>query len=98
MAETKSVPNFKPCPNLHLGLILLPRIEKTEDIDIINLALQKSICQTPVIYEHHLINLKVSVGYCLYQDDFKNIDEMLKLADKRMYQEKRREKNKILTD
>lgn len=79
-------------------LILLPRIEKVEDIDIINLALQKAICQTPVIYEHYLINLKVSVGYAVYQDDFTDIDEMLKLADKRMYQEKHRRKHKNITD
>ncbi|MEL7291457.1 MAG: diguanylate cyclase [Pseudomonadota bacterium] len=79
-------------------LILLSRIEKVEDIDIINIELQKAICQTPVIYEHHLINLKVSIGYAVYQPEIKDIDEMLKLADQRMYEEKRRQKQRTLTD
>lgn len=71
-------------------LVLLPRIESTEDIDILNIELQKAICHTPVIFEQHLINLQVSVGYAVYNREFNDIEDMLKLADLRMYQEKRR--------
>ncbi|RTZ18133.1 sensor domain-containing diguanylate cyclase [Vibrio aquaticus] len=72
-------------------LVLLPRVERVEDIDIINIELQKAICHTPIIYEQHLINIHVSVGYALYKEDLLDVDDMLKLADVRMYQEKRRQ-------
>lgn len=72
-------------------LVLLPRIESTEDIDVINIELQKAVCHTPVIYEQHLINLRVSVGYAIYDPSFEDIEEMFKLADSRMYKEKRRQ-------
>jgi len=79
-------------------LILLPRIEDPKDVDIINLELQKAICQTPVIYEQHLINLQVSVGYAMYKPELNDIDDMLKLADSRMYQEKRRQLQRTITN
>lgn len=72
-------------------LVLLPRVASTEDIDVINIELQKAVCHTPVIYEQHLINLRVSVGYAIYDPEFKDIEEMFKLADSRMYEEKRRQ-------
>ncbi len=79
-------------------LVLLPRIEDSKDIDIINLELQKAICQTPVIFEQHLINLQVSVGYAMYTSELNDIDDMLKLADSRMYQEKRRQLKRTITN
>ena len=79
-------------------LILLPRIENSNDIDVINIELQKAICHTPVIYEQHLINLQVSVGYAIYKPEFNDIDDMLKLADSRMYQEKRRQLQRTITN
>ncbi|EGA66655.1 sensor domain-containing diguanylate cyclase [Vibrio brasiliensis] len=72
-------------------LILLPRIESSDDIDVINIELQKAVCHTPVIYDQHLINLRVSVGYAIYDPAFEDIEEMFKLADSRMYEEKRRQ-------
>lgn len=72
-------------------LVLLPRISRTEDIDVINIELQKAICQSPVIYEQHLIHVHVSVGYALYHPDFYTLEDMMKVADARMYQEKRRQ-------
>ncbi|AIW22254.1 sensor domain-containing diguanylate cyclase [Vibrio coralliilyticus] len=72
-------------------LIMLPRISSIEDVDVLNIELQKAICHTPVIFEQHLINIHVSVGFALYSADFKDVDDMLKLADVRMYEEKRRQ-------
>ncbi|MGX1926627.1 diguanylate cyclase [Vibrio sp. NH-7] len=72
-------------------LVLLPRVTKSEDIDHINLELQRAICHSPVIYDQQLINIHVSVGYALYHPDFTTIEDMLKLADERMYLEKRRQ-------
>lgn len=72
-------------------LVLLPRTTKIEDIDAINAKLHTAICQSPVIYDQHLINIHVSVGYALYSNDFLTLEDMLKVADARMYQEKRRQ-------
>ncbi|WP_159651404.1 diguanylate cyclase [Vibrio atypicus] len=76
-------------------LVLLPRVTSSNDIDVINIALQKAICQSPVIYEQYLINIHVSVGYALYSDDFVDLEAMIKLADSRMYQEKRRQSQRV---
>tara|TARA_Y100001956_G_scaffold82782_1_gene105588 strand:- start:6327 stop:7703 length:1377 start_codon:yes stop_codon:yes gene_type:complete len=76
-------------------LILLPRITRTEDIDVINIELQKAICHSPVIFEQHLIHVHVSVGYALYHPDFQTLEDMLKVADARMYQEKRRQSQRV---
>ncbi|EEX94436.1 sensory box/GGDEF family protein [Vibrio orientalis CIP 102891 = ATCC 33934] len=72
-------------------LILLPRIDRVEDVDVINIELQKAVCHTPVIFEHNLINIQVSVGYALYKPELTDVGELLKLADIRMYEEKRRQ-------
>ncbi|KJY82901.1 diguanylate cyclase [Vibrio galatheae] len=79
-------------------LVLLPRIASSADIDVINIELQKSICHTPVIYEQHLINLQVSVGYAIYDEKFSDVEQMLKLADSRMYAEKRRQMQRTITN
>ncbi|MCG9676945.1 diguanylate cyclase [Vibrio sp. Isolate24] len=72
-------------------LIMLPRMSVASDVDVLNIELQRAICHTPVIYEQHLINIHVSVGYAMYVPEFKNVDDMLKVADARMYEEKRRQ-------
>ncbi|MBN3495312.1 sensor domain-containing diguanylate cyclase [Vibrio neptunius] len=72
-------------------LIMLPRMSSSEDVDVINIELQKAICRQPVIFERHLIDIHVSIGFALYRPEFKDVDEMLKLADIRMYEEKRRQ-------
>jgi diguanylate cyclase (GGDEF)-like protein len=79
-------------------LILLPRIDRVEDVDIINIELQKAVCHTPVIFEQSLINIQVSVGYALYKPELKDVDELLRLADIRMYEEKRRQSLKEHTN
>ncbi|MCW8335403.1 diguanylate cyclase [Vibrio paucivorans] len=71
-------------------LVLLPRISNKNDVDVINIELQKAICLTPVIYEQHLISVHVSVGYAFYNKDVLDIEGMLKKADENMYEEKRR--------
>ncbi|WP_394249939.1 diguanylate cyclase [Vibrio profundi] len=70
-------------------LILLPRIIDDNNVSVINLELQKAICSTPVIYEQHLIYLEVSVGWATYDASLKDVDSLLKLADEKMYAEKR---------
>ncbi|WP_070971858.1 diguanylate cyclase [Vibrio sonorensis] len=72
-------------------LVLLPRISHVDDVDLINIEIQKALCHTPVIYDQHLIHIKVSVGYAMYKQQFATAEDMLKVADARMYQEKRRQ-------
>ncbi|MFM2587879.1 diguanylate cyclase domain-containing protein [Vibrio sp. TBV020] len=79
-------------------LILLPRIDRVEDVDVINIELQKAVCHTPVIFEQNLITISVSVGFALYKPELKDVDDMLRLADIRMYEEKRRQNLKDNTN
>ncbi|MDE1241155.1 diguanylate cyclase [Vibrio aestuarianus] len=71
-------------------LVLLPRLSSITDIEAINAKIKKALCNMPVIYEQHLINVQVSIGYSAFDSKFKDIDAMLKVADDKMYEEKRR--------
>ncbi|ATC59247.1 diguanylate cyclase [Vibrio anguillarum] len=72
-------------------LVLLSRVSDNDDIERISLKIKSALCNAPVIYEQHLINLHVSVGAAAFSPEFDNVDAMLKLADERMYQEKRQQ-------
>lgn len=72
-------------------LVLLPGPITIDDIRAIQTKLQAAISQSPVIYDQHLINIHVSIGYALYSNEFLTLEDMLKVADARMYQEKRRQ-------
>lgn len=66
-------------------LILLPRINRVADLDIISKTIEKAISDSPVIYDKTLLNIHASVGYILYHSKFVDIDDMLKAADEAMY-------------
>lgn len=72
--------------------LALLSVHQSENIDMLCQKLRAAIGQTPVVYKQHLIELNVSIGYALYQQDFNNIEEMLHHADQRMYREKRQAK------
>ncbi|MGC9401425.1 diguanylate cyclase [Vibrio genomosp. F10] len=72
-------------------LVILSRISNPNDVDIVNIALHKALCQTPVIYGQHLINIRASIGHALYSDDYLDAEMLLKVTDERMYQQKRRQ-------
>ena len=42
----------------------------------------------PFVFEETEIPIAVSIGEAIYPDDGENMDELIRLADKRMYQEK----------
>lgn len=69
-------------------LVLLPRVMNASDVRRIEVTVQKSLSSTPIIYEGALIYIKVSIGSVLYSDEFATMDEMLKFADDRMYDQK----------
>ncbi|SDH18423.1 diguanylate cyclase (GGDEF) domain-containing protein [Vibrio xiamenensis] len=70
-------------------LALLPRFNQSEEVETICVKVREAISQTPVVYKQHLIEVKASVGFVRYRDDFQSVEEMLHLADQRMYAEKR---------
>ncbi|KJR39876.1 sensor domain-containing diguanylate cyclase [Vibrio navarrensis] len=70
-------------------LIILPRVQKQEDIAQLIEKLKSALCANPVVYESELIYLHVSIGYAFFHHDLRNFDDMLKEADDRMYLEKK---------
>ena len=70
-------------------LVLLPRVMSLHDVEVIVGAIERVIGTMPVMYEHQAIEVKASVGFALYDKKFKTIEEILKVADDRMYDEKK---------
>ncbi len=73
-------------------LALLPRITDYQELDQICQKVREAIEHTPVIYQQHIIDVKVSIGCVLYREHFENVEALLHAADDRMYSEKN-EKN-----
>mgnify|MGYP000082505691 CR=1 FL=1 len=69
-------------------LVLLPRVMAERDVEAIMDTINRAVSTTPIMYEHHAINIEVSIGYALYDRRFMSVEEMFKLADSRMYQVK----------
>ena len=45
--------------------------------------------EAPIISEVGMLNISASVGYAVYPDNAKSLDELLKKADEQMYKQKR---------
>lgn len=71
-------------------LVLLPRIANFDDVSFVIQAIDNELCHTPVIYEGQSIDLRVSIGHAVFSEGFCDPDAMLKRADERMYNAKRR--------
>ncbi|PFG58547.1 diguanylate cyclase (GGDEF)-like protein [Vibrio sp. ES.051] len=59
--------------------------------DNVQFLLQKirlALCSTPVIYDETLIYLRSSIGYALFDPEMLSPEQMMKIADERMYQQK----------
>lgn len=54
-----------------------------------------SIADTPVAFERRKIELRVSIGVALWDEESPSIDSMLAAADKAMYAAKRRGRNRV---
>ncbi|KQA24459.1 diguanylate cyclase [Vibrio metoecus] len=72
-------------------LVLIPRIHREQDVLKVCDTILTNISETPIVYEGQLINIRVSIGYALYDRAFADPNEMFKLADQRMYAAKRRQ-------
>lgn len=50
--------------------------------------IESAICTAPVIYGQDFIKLHVSMGYAMFEPGMTSPEQMLKIADERMYQHK----------
>lgn len=50
--------------------------------------IESAICTAPVIYGQEFIKLHVSMGYAMFEPGMTSPEQMLKIADERMYQHK----------
>ncbi|WP_286301728.1 diguanylate cyclase [Vibrio apostichopi] len=70
-------------------LVLLPRIIDEQHASSIVAKLRRAICTTPVVYEAHSIYLRISVGWIIHNNNYDDVDALLKAADEKMYEQKR---------
>ena len=70
-------------------LILLPRVHDSQNLLSIRSKLEQDICLRPVEFDGKDIALNASIGWAAYTETFNDVDELLKAADKKMYQRKR---------
>ncbi len=70
-------------------LVLLPRIIDKQHVSSIVDKLRSAICTTPVVYETHSIYLRISVGWVIHNNNYNDVDALLKAADEKMYEQKR---------
>ncbi len=55
----------------------------------------KTIVAAPIAYHGNILRVGVSVGYANYPEDGKTIEELIKIADKAMYEDKQLNKNNL---
>ncbi|MUH97542.1 diguanylate cyclase [Aliivibrio fischeri] len=66
-------------------LILLPRVHKKDDIELIMEKIEMCISSSPVKFKEWEIRVETSIGYALYLEEMKSPDELLHQADQNMY-------------
>ncbi|MFB1056518.1 diguanylate cyclase [Vibrio diabolicus] len=59
-----------------------------ENVQSLLQKLRLALCSTPVIYDEALIYLRTSIGYAIFDPDMSSPEQMMKIADERMYQQK----------
>ncbi|TNF65568.1 MAG: GGDEF domain-containing protein [Gammaproteobacteria bacterium] len=72
-------------------VVLAPHATKNDAISIIE-KLYKAVISMPIKYEQQAIEYSASFGYSVYPADGEDVDQLLKVADQRMYQAKKEKK------
>jgi len=69
-------------------IFLLPTADRENVLEVIE-RIQQILTTTPATYENNTMQLRASFGIARYKPEDKNLDDMLKRADKAMYHAKR---------
>lgn len=69
-------------------LAILPNRSSLTDLENMLSDIEQALCATPIIYENRSIELTISLGYTLFHSTYKDIDDMLRVADENMYHNK----------
>ncbi len=69
-------------------LVVLQAAKSEEKLFMLLDNVRQSLCSTPVVYEGESIYLSVSIGYAIFDRKIHTPEEMLKVADQRMYEQK----------
>jgi diguanylate cyclase (GGDEF)-like protein len=75
-------------------MVLIEDVLKQEEVRIIAEKLSEDVSQ-PYVYEGVQLRLTASIGVAMYPDDHQDIAELIKMADKAMYQAKHAGKNAV---
>ncbi|CAH1524040.1 Diguanylate cyclase [Vibrio jasicida] len=69
-------------------LVVVHNPKTEENIQTLLKKLRTALCSTPVIYDGELIYLRTSMGYAMFDPVMTSPEQMMKIADERMYQQK----------
>lgn len=69
-------------------LVVVHNPKTEENIQALLKKLRFALCSTPVIYDEELIYLRTSMGYAMFDPEMTSPQQMMKIADERMYQQK----------
>ncbi len=75
--------------------VIFRSIDNREGVERLTGRIQDSVTAR-FLFEEREIPLSISIGYALLKEGFRSIEEMLHLADKRMYRNKKMKKNRRL--
>ena len=76
-------------------LVIIQDIEEKNLIEMLE-EFRKEISSTIIRHNETAINITVSIGYCIFPDDAKDIKEAIELADKALYKAKAEGKNRVI--
>ncbi|KFZ37685.1 hypothetical protein HR45_09710 [Shewanella mangrovi] len=71
-------------------LLVLPRVTRRHDLDIIGEKIREQVCSTPFEYKGLSLPVSLSIGFSAYPEDGEDMEELLHRADSAMYQDKHR--------
>lgn len=74
--------------------ILTPEVDSSGALDLAR-KLRHQVEQTPFHFESTAISVTISVGLAQWHDGIESVDELIRMADERLYQAKRQGRNRV---
>ncbi len=69
--------------------VILAKLDSSKDATVQSKKIERKISTAPYIIDGHRITVGASVGTAVFPDDTNNVNDLMRLADKRMYEAKR---------